>query len=238
MTVDEAVEVFVRAFCHLKSRTSPYLLDRFDGLWILHDPPGRRNPRKTEVVTTVTEPEDTVSRIAASGTGWHFLCDVQGLEDGYGARRAKYKDLGYRAVSTERLFVHGLSDVPEFTSDPPPRVVTDEPVLASIPQSAPQKRKLQEGTRITCVWDDISDIGWASSVRVGENAWAADLYVHRPYRGQGFGRALMSRLLQDDRESGVRTSVLLATSDGARLYPHLGYREIGVLQMFCPVRRP
>jgi hypothetical protein len=47
----------------------------------------------------------------------------------------------------------------------------------------------------------------------------------------------MSALLADDRAHGVESSVLLASSDGARLYPHLGYRRLGVLQIFCPVRR-
>jgi hypothetical protein len=47
----------------------------------------------------------------------------------------------------------------------------------------------------------------------------------------------MSALLQDDREHGVEESVLVASSDGARLYPHLGYEKLGVLQVFCPAMR-
>jgi len=237
MRIDGAVEVFVKAFCHLKSRTAPYVLDRTDGLWVMHDPPGKKKPRKTEVVSSGFEPEEAVGRVRAAVSGWHFLCDVHPVEADFEARRRAFKDLGYRAMSRESLFVHDLAAVPEYRSDPDPKPVPDEVTLAGIPQRAGQPRKLQSGTRMYCVWDDTGDKGWVTSVPVGPDAWAADLYVHRPFRGQGYGRALMSRLLLDDKAIGVRNTVLLASSDGARLYPHLGFREIGILQLFCPVER-
>jgi GNAT superfamily N-acetyltransferase len=87
------------------------------------------------------------------------------------------------------------------------------------------------------VWDDTGDYGWVSSIPVGDKAWVSDLYVHEAFRGMGYGRALMSALLREDKEHRVRESVLLASVAGARLYPHLGYQRIGTLQIFCPRSR-
>ncbi|HUG12458.1 MAG TPA: GNAT family N-acetyltransferase [Opitutaceae bacterium] len=60
------------------------------------------------------------------------------------------------------------------------------------------------------------------------------LFVARVFRGQRVGRTLMSTMLQDDLAHGVESSVLLASGDGARLYPHVGYERIGTLQLFIP----
>jgi L-amino acid N-acyltransferase YncA len=128
-------------------------------------------------------------------------------------------------------------DIPVFESEPPALLVPDLVTLSQINQIASQPQKLQSGTRKFCVWDAVQDYGWVTSVPYNDHAWVSSLYVHSKHRGKGFGRSLMSKLLQSDRENGVKQSVLLASSDGARLYPHLGYQQIGILQMFCPIKR-
>jgi hypothetical protein len=47
----------------------------------------------------------------------------------------------------------------------------------------------------------------------------------------------MTELLHHAKDQGDKASVLLATSDGARLYPKIGYQQMAVLQMFCPMKR-
>ncbi len=237
MTVGAAVEVFVTAFCQLKSRTHPYVPEKVDGLWIMRDGPGRKVPRKIEIASVDLPPEETARRIKKQGIGWHFLCEIHPLEADYEGIRLKYKSLGYRAVSTEWLFIHHLKNIPEYESLPPVRQLLTPEAVNAVPQRARHKRKLLDGTRKYAIWDEETDYGWVTSVPVGKAAWAAALYVHADARGRGFGRALMSRLLLDDKASGTETSVLLASSDGARLYPYLGYEKIAILQMFCPASR-
>ncbi len=237
MNLDAAIEVFVQAFSLGKSVAHPYLAQQVDGLWVMRDAPGRKCPRKIEVVSHGLDPRDVVQRIQRARLGWHFLCHVHPVKGDYQGIRDAYKSLGYRALSTEALFIHDLCDIPEFESEPPVRRVFTQAEANSIPQIAKHKLKLLAGSRQFAVWDEHRDYGYVRSVPVKEDAWVSNLYVHGDSRGRGFGRALMSALLRTDRSHGVRTSVLLASSDGARLYPHLGYRRIGVLQMFCPVTR-
>lgn len=237
MDLVKATEVFVHGFCVCKSQAHPYLAEKVNGLWVMKDGPGRKIPRKIEVAAVGFEPSEVLLKIRSLGIGWHFLCHVHELDEDFEEIRNTYKTGGYRAMSTEWLFVHDLYQVLHFDSVPPVLQLDNQPEVDAVPQRAKHKRKLIPGTRLYAAWDETTDYGWVESIPAGRNAWVANLYVHREARGSGYGRALMSKLLQVDKESGVETSVLLASSDGARLYPHLGYRKVGVLQMFCPVSR-
>lgn len=236
LTVAEAVEVFVLAFAKVKSRHGEYVARRHEALWIMEDGPGRRRPhRKSEVVALELPPEEAVGSLGRSGVRWHFLVDVRRHDQSDVA--AEYKRLGYRKLSTERMFLHDLAAVPDYASDPPARRLDSEQVLASIPQRASQPRRIFEGDDLYCVWDDQTDHGWVERIKVGDCSYPSSLYVHAESRGRGFGRALVSKVLQDDVAEGVRASVVIASADGARLYPHLGYQEAAVLQIFCPKTR-
>ena len=67
----DAVEVFVRAFCFLRSFTRPYVPERLGPSWLLHDAPptprpgraatGRRDPRKAEVIAYDIDPAEVVA---------------------------------------------------------------------------------------------------------------------------------------------------------------------------------
>jgi GNAT superfamily N-acetyltransferase len=236
LTIERALEVFVTFFCQIRSRTRPYISERVEDLWVMRDPPGTKNPRKTEVVSHALPPAETVRRIRSAGLGWHFICDVSDGQD-FAQVREAYKREGYRALGTEWLFTHDLRAIPVLESDPPVRLLESEAELAQVRQVARQKRKLMEGARLYSVFDQARDFGWVTSISSGPDAWTSDLFVHPEFRGQGYGRALMSRMLRDDKALGVRTNVLLASSAGARLYPHLGYQNIACLQIFCPLER-
>jgi GNAT superfamily N-acetyltransferase len=233
-TIPQAIEVFVYGFCNGKSRTYPYVATKLESVWIMQDSPARKSARKSEIVTHGIEPERVIQIVRKSGVGWHFLCDIHEPDADFTSIRSTYKSLGYRAISTEWLFVHNLQKIPKFESEPQAREIRDDATLDSIYQRAKQKRKILTDTQLFGVWDDQQDIGWVRSIPHGTAAWVSDLYVYESHRGMGYGRALMSKLLKHERKQGLEQSVLLASSDGARLYPHLGYERIGVLQMFCP----
>ncbi len=217
--------------------TYPYVAKNVDDVWMMQDQPDRKNARKIEVVSHGISPEKAVEIVRKAGLGWHFLCDIHALEADFQSIRLKYKALGYRALATEWLFVHDLQKIPNFKSAPPVVEIRDSEILNSIQQRAKQKRRVVNDSRLFGVWDENQDIGWVRSIPVGKASWVSDLVVCESHRGKGYGRALMSKLLQSDRKHGLEQSVLLASSDGARLYPHLGYKKIGVLQMFCPLKR-
>lgn len=237
MDLERAIEVCVHAFAAGKSVSYPYLVSRHDRLWVMQDAPGRKRTRKIEVFSHGVGAEATIEGIRAAGLGWHFVCDVIPEGEDPAPVRASYKALGYRALATEWFFVNDLETVPKLDCAPPVRRVRSNEEWSTIPQHTSQPRKFRDGVRQYSVWDDARDYGWVHSVPYGEDAWVSDLYVHPDSRGRGFGAALMSRLLQDDKTLGVHASVLVASTSGARLYPHLGYRRIGTLQVFCPIRR-
>lgn len=56
----------------------------------------------------------------------------------------------------------------------------------------------------------------------------------RAFRRRGIARALLGRMLQDDRAYGATLAVLLASHTGAKLYPLIGYQQIGELLLYTP----
>ena len=237
ISIPDAIEVFVHGFSYGKSRTYPYKPRKVGPLWVMRDDPPRKKERKIEIISHGVAPENAIETIKEAGIGWHFLCEIHHPEDDFQAIRDQYKALGYKALSTEWLFVHDLQDIQIHESTPPVRLVTDDEAMQEISRLRLKSRKLMPGTRQFATWDTTNYFGRVTSIPYNDSAWVADLYVEAQHRGKGYGRALMSRLLQTDREHGIKQSVLLASTDGARLYPHLGYEQIGVLQMFCPSKR-
>ena len=238
MTIPQAVEIFVQAFSQEKSRTYPYVPTQLEPwLWVMQDTPDRKKARKREVISFLGDPQATVSRVAQEGIGWHFVCEIHSTDVDFETVRAEYKRLGYRAVSTEWLFVHRLDVLPDRNTAIDVVKIESEEVLASIPQTASQKRKLMAGTTKFAIHDGQQDLGWVTHIPMLGSSWVSSLWVRPEFRGNRMGRALMTELLHHAKARGEAASVLLATSDGAKLYPKLGYEQIAVLQMFCPARR-
>ena len=91
--------------------------------------------------------------------------------------------------------------------------------------------------RLYAAYDGDVPIGWVRGIRTHSDcAWVAGMFVSPEYRRQGIGRSLLSAMLEDDACHGVNWSVLLASLTGALLYPHLGYREQGLLLLFSPAK--
>src|SRR5438552_10004861 len=105
--IDHALEVFVRGFSAEKSRTWPYEFGRVGDAWVMRDAP-RKNPRdyrKEEWVAFGVAAGEVDAAARKMTRGRFFVCAVRGLDEPEESLRAGYKELGYRLLSTEPLFV-------------------------------------------------------------------------------------------------------------------------------------
>ena len=260
--IERAIDAFVAGWTRVRRITHPYIAERIEGVWIARDQPAHpRNTRNEEFITHGLAPA-VVDRIARENAMRRYKISViRAASEPEAPLRAAYRSLGYRLLGTEGLFVHTLrriaaapasstadsaSSTAAPTSSAPSapveisRVTTPEQAAAVA--KAARKRQLLPGhlndpspaIRLYAAMDGAHVAGWVSSVTAGAAAWCANLFVEPSYRRQGIGRALMTRVLHEDRERGFTASVLLASHAGALLYPGLGYQRIGELCLFGP----
>ena len=240
--IEEAVEVFVRGFSLTKSRTHPYECARVDGVWVMRDTERRRaaHYRKEEWITYGGTPS-IVDSIARKGTRGRFfvgaVCEWgQSMEE----LRDAYKALGYRLIATEPFFVQPLQRIPKAPA--PVRLEQIKTIdLAVRFGKATRTRPIaaedlgvQAPFRQYVALDGDEIVGWVRSVVVGASTWCSNMYARPSHRRQGIGKALLVRMLRDDRAHGAKWSVLLSSHAGALLYPKVGYEQIGTLLMLAP----
>jgi GNAT superfamily N-acetyltransferase len=242
--IEFAIEVFVRGHAAGRSRTFPYEVSRVGRLWRMRDAE-RKNPRdyrKEEWIAhdVGARQADAIARRHARGR--FFLCVMIAQGEADEPIRTAYKALGYRLLATEGFFVQRLKCVPGATP-----AVTIERVRT--PDLAARLAKV---TRTRPIADNLlgkdapfrqyvalagkAVVGRVRSVDAAGATWCTDMYVSPAHRRRGIGRALLARMLRDDRARGSKCSVLTASHTGALLYPHLGYERIGTLLMFAPKR--
>ena len=244
MDIELAIEVFVRGHAAGKSRTFPYEVERVGPLWVMRDAP-RKNPRDYRKEEWIAHGVDArkVDAIARKHTrGRFFVCAIIGLGEPDEPTRAAYKSLGYRLLTTEAFFVQPLKRIPKPPSALPiERVRT--PKLAARLGKATRTRPIANELlgddapfRQYVALEGDAIVGRVRSVDAAGATWCADMHVDASHRRRGIGRALLAKMLRDDRARGSEGSVLFASHSGALLYPHVGYERIGKLFMFVPAR--
>ncbi len=256
-----AVEVFARGYAFTRSVIHPYVAERLPELpggagsvWVLRDAP-RRDPRqyrREEWVGHGPVAADLGSLAGAHARSPFVLAVIRGLDEPSTPLRAEYKSRGFRFRGAEPLMVHRLGRIPAVpaartaggTVVRTTRVTT--PALAERLGAATRRRPLgpellaeDSPLRQYAAFAGGEVIGWVSSVAVHMSedtvaTWCADLYVPAEHRRRGIARALLARLLRDDRASGSTASVLTASRAGAGLYRGAGYEQIGELLAFQP----
>ncbi len=81
-------------------------------------------------------------------------------------------------------------------------------------------------------------IGWASLTKWSDRCAYSDtaecsLYIEKEYQGEGFGKALLTVLLQEAKKSGFHTIIARITEDNdtsLNLCRALGFRHIGTMR--------
>jgi hypothetical protein len=244
-SIQQALEVFLRGFSITRSFTRPYQSSRIgSSIWLLADVPGGSSPERTpEVVAYDADPETVRETLKGQPLARHFLCVL--LDDPTKVQETcvAYKRLGYRLLGREPLFVLDTARRAPFEGRPIRRVIESAEANA-VAKAARYRQILPEHLiqddaicRLYASFEEETPVGWVRSIRTHPDcSWVSNLFVHPSHRRKGIGRALMSRMLDDDARYGVQWSVLLASLTGAKLYPHLGYAEYGLLLLFSPLK--
>lgn len=246
--LDRAIEVFVRGFACTRSRTYPYLAERVGGGWVLRDAL-RRDPikyRREEWVGRGLAPADLVRLAEQHARGRYALCVVRADGEDPAPIRDAYRELGFRLGGAEPFLQHRLADLPDpDRSIEVERVDTPdqaERLLAAGGPRLPKQAFADDGQfrQYQAVLDG-EPVGWVASVEVPApdrpSSWCSQMFVVPTHRRRGIGRALLARMLRDDRDRGLRRSVLSASQAGAHLYPTVGYERLGELLNYTAIRR-
>jgi GNAT superfamily N-acetyltransferase len=244
ISLQEGIIAFGKGFTFTRSFTHPYELVRVGPVWVLRD--GLRkngDERAREILVTGLKPEEAVSHIDIAADGRRFfLCAIEGLGTDFASLAEAYKGLGYRLMRREPMMVRSLEEVEAVEGPFPITRVRDGELAAQVASAAGSRLILEEHLarddaplRLYVARDGDQLAGWVRSVKTGpRNAWAASMMVRPQYRRRGVARSLMTHMLAEDARLGYQNSVLLASQAGAKLYESVGYRQIGLLQLFAP----
>ena len=242
MEFEHAIEVFACGFAFTRSVTHPYEVERLEGVLRLHDAPRRRAAdNRTEEFVVADLPAETVDTLARRNARGRYCISYllpEGASDT--AIRAQFKALGYRLGHTEFFMAHRLRETPAPPEPFPIVRVTDESQAAALAKAAgkrmilPQHLSDPSPQRQYMALDGDTPVGWVSSIAAAGASWCNAMFVRPDYRRRGIARALMARMLADDRAAGASANVLLASHTGSKLYPTVGYEDLGKLYLFTP----
>jgi GNAT superfamily N-acetyltransferase len=243
----DAIETFVHGYCVGRSATHAHHAERVGDLWVMRDAPRRnaRGYRKEEWVAYDVAPKLADAAARRQTRGRFFVSTVVAAGESDDGVRAEFKRLGYRLTSGEGFFVQRLKKIPRAAAPTPVtirrvRTAAMAEQLGQATQSRPIPREcyaMDGPFRQYVAIDGETIVGWVRSVPVGRSTWCSHMGVRPSHRRRGIGRALVAKMLRDDRAAGVKQSVLLASKAGALLYPHVGYVRIGTLLIFAPLKK-
>jgi len=239
--MERAIETFARGYAFTRSFTHPYLAEQIGPVWVTRDAPRTRGDYRTEEWIAYGVPPAEVDNLTRKhARGRYAICAIRGLDDPMAPLRDAYKELGYRLNTTEPFMVHSLQEIPQFDCPVEIQRATTPEVADRLNKAArsrqilPRHLKGDDTLRQYVALEGDEPVGWVRSITVGDATWCSNMYVKPEFRRRGIARALLGRMLQDDRDAGAQTAVLLATHTGALLYPALGYEMIGTLLLFTP----
>ena len=261
VTLDEfeyAIEVFARGFAFARSFTHPFLPERVHrdapgsppegSLWVLRDAERRRGTYRNEEWVSHGLPPERVHAAAtgASGRerGGYTVCAIHAADEPDQPLRSGFKALDFRLIGSEPLMIHRLRRIPRVAHPATIRRVRTAALAERLAKAARSRQILPEHLcddapqRQYVALIDGAIVGWVGSIAVDDATWCQNMYVQREFRRRVIARAMLCRLLRDDRAAGAKLAVLLASHTGAKLYAAVGYRQIGTLLLFSPRKRP
>ena len=236
-----AIEVFARGFCFTRSLTHPYLAERVGQIWVVRDAPRKRGEyRREEWIAYGVTPEEIDETARKHTRGRFAVCAIYGVNESDQPLREGFKALNYRLGGTEPIMVHELKRIPRFDSSVEILRVTTADLAERVNKAARSRQVLSEHLakdsplRQYVALVDDKPVGWVRSIDVEQATWCSDMYVMPEFRRRGIARAMMAQMLRDDRAHGSKLAVLTASHAGAKLYPIVGYKQIGTLMLYTP----
>jgi GNAT superfamily N-acetyltransferase len=211
----------------------------------MRDAPRKNDEYRNEEWIAFHVPPEEADRIARKHTRGRFvICAIWAIDESDEPLRAAYKKRGYRLTTTEPLMIHRLARVPRFDAPATIERVTTIEQADALAAAARSRQVLAEHLvddaplRQYIARSEGGDIvGWVRSIVAGDGTWVSNMYVEPAHRRRGIGRAMLARMLRDDRTHGAKVSALLASHTGAMLYTVVGYEQMGELLLFVPKKR-
>ena len=245
MTLQDAIETHIQNSLDESSFGDPREVVDLGPVRVIRDAPGRkRDPRRQSIIISGVDPDKALAAIDKYEPLHWALSVIEPMSADHDQIKATYKSKGYRLLIRFPFFVRSLAkqlDVPHrFAIER----VADLKLVDALSKAKGRKmhhERYQPGDtpiRMYAAVVEGKPRGWVTSCRATDKAnWVSDLYVLEEHRGKKIGEQLLRRMLEEDKLYGVKNSVLLSSSDGANLYPRLGYEQIGLMQIFTPLRR-
>jgi GNAT superfamily N-acetyltransferase len=243
VTIERASEVFVHGFAFTRSLTHPCVAEPVGpDVWVLRDAPQAHGAPRVEEYVAYGVPAAALAALARQHTHGRFrLCVIRTVRTSDDGIRADFPALGYRLMTTESFMLHRLNTITTAVEPFPVTQVTTLEQARLLWKTARSRRIMLERLmadpapmRQYMALDNGTPVGWVSSVVVDDCTWCTGMFVKPEYRRRGIARALLTRMLGDDKIAGAKASVLLASHAGSALYPQVGYEQIGALLMFVP----
>jgi ribosomal protein S18 acetylase RimI-like enzyme len=239
--IQDALEVFARGFCFTRSFTHLCVAEKVESLWVVRDAPRTRGDyRREEWIAHGLSPRE-MDRVARGHTRGHFaICAICAPGEEDAALRAGFKELDYRLNSTEAVMVHDLKRIPRAEAPVKIARVLDRDLAQRVNKAAGARQILDEHLvkdaqlRQYVARVDEQLVGWVRSIEVPRGSWCSNMWVQPAFRRRGIARAMLCTMLRDDRAAGAERAVLTASHAGAKLYPLVGYREVGTLLLYTP----
>lgn len=239
-----AIEVFTSGFTFIRSFTHPYQCERVGPVWVMRDAPRKRGTYRTEEWVAFRVQPAEIDRIARKHARGRFtVCVLTHKDESDEPIRAGFRELDYRLHSTEPLMNHPLAHIPRPEAPVDIQCVRTADLADRVNKAARSRQVLPEHLvddpplreYVALVDDEV--VGWVGSIMTAEGTWCSNMYVKPNFRRRGIARSMLSLMLRDDRESGAKQAVLLASHAGAKLYPVVGYEQIGTLFIYTPQNR-
>ncbi|MGB7158871.1 MAG: GNAT family N-acetyltransferase [Tepidisphaeraceae bacterium] len=209
----------------------------------MRDAPRKSGDYRREEWIACNVPPPDVDRVARQHTrGTFAICAFTAIGEDDGALRAAFKSLGYRLGATEPLMVHDLRRIPRCDLPATIDRVTTPEMADRVAKVARHRQVLPEHlsdpaepVREHVAMIDGQIVGRVGSIAAGGAArWCSNMHVLPAFRRRGIGRAMLCRMLRDDRAGGADSAVLTASHTGAKLYATVGYERIATLYLFAP----
>jgi GNAT superfamily N-acetyltransferase len=240
-----AMEIFARGFAYTRGFTFPYPAERVGDSWFLRDAdrPGGKGYRREEWIVHRRAAAEVDASARARTRGRFCVSVVRTADEPEEPIRADYKSAGYRLGTTETFMLHRLKKVPKLPEPFPVQRVLTQELADRLAKAVGRRQALAEHLspdsplRSYVVLDGQTPIGWVRSIVVGDSTWVSNMFVNPKHRRRGIGKAMLAKMLRDDRKADANQSFLLASHAGAMLYPVVGYETIGHLLLFTPQKQ-